>query len=111
MQALGLSEHGLQAWHGSHHGTCTAECGELCRSHQLAEDVLCVRVSPDGKLLAAALLDSTIQASPDVVLQGILQFSSCLLKSSSEQVRSYASEPGLHVIAVRDGSCHSADGS
>ena len=33
------------------------------RTHQLAEDVLCVRVSPDGKLLAAALLDSTIQVS------------------------------------------------
>jgi U3 small nucleolar RNA-associated protein 12 len=34
--------------------TCT-------RQLEMAEDVLCVRVSPDGRLLAVALLDSTIK--------------------------------------------------
>ncbi|KAF8065837.1 wdr3 [Scenedesmus sp. PABB004] len=31
------------------------------RSLEMADDVLCVRVSPDGRLLAAALLDATIK--------------------------------------------------
>ena len=31
------------------------------RTLKMADDVLCVRVSPDGRLIAAALLDSTIQ--------------------------------------------------
>ncbi len=29
----------------------------------MADDVLCARITPDGRLLALALLDSTIQAS------------------------------------------------
>ena len=37
------------------------------RTLKMADDVLCCRVSPDGRLLAVALLDSTIQV--------------CLLKS------------------------------
>lgn len=37
--------------------------GAACvRTHEAADDVLCVRVSADGKFVAAALLDSTIQA-------------------------------------------------
>lgn len=31
------------------------------RTLRMADDVLCVRVSPDGKLLAVSLLDSTIK--------------------------------------------------
>ena len=31
------------------------------RTLKMSDDVLCVRVSPDGRLIAAALLDSTIQ--------------------------------------------------
>lgn len=33
----------------------------LERQLEMADDVLCVRVSPDGKLLAASLLDHTIK--------------------------------------------------
>ncbi len=33
------------------------------RTLRMADDVLCVRVSPDGKLLAVALLDSTVKVS------------------------------------------------
>jgi U3 small nucleolar RNA-associated protein 12 len=33
----------------------------LTRELEMAEDVLCVRVSPDGRLLAVALLDATIK--------------------------------------------------
>ena len=32
------------------------------RTLKMSDDVLCVRISPDGRLIAAALLDSTIQA-------------------------------------------------
>ena len=32
------------------------------RTLKMADDVLCARISPDGRLLALALLDSTIQA-------------------------------------------------
>lgn len=32
------------------------------RTLKMADDVLCIRISPDGRLIAAALLDSTIQA-------------------------------------------------
>jgi U3 small nucleolar RNA-associated protein 12 len=31
------------------------------RTLRLAEDVLCVRLSPDGRLLAVALLDATVK--------------------------------------------------
>ena len=31
------------------------------RQVEMADDVLCVRVSPDGRLLAASLLDATIK--------------------------------------------------
>ena len=34
------------------------------RPLKMADDVLCIRISPDGRLIAAALLDSTIQACP-----------------------------------------------
>lgn len=34
---------------------------QLTRQLEMAEDVLCVKVSPDGKLLAASLLDHTIK--------------------------------------------------
>jgi U3 small nucleolar RNA-associated protein 12 len=32
------------------------------RTLKMADDILCARVSPDGRLLALSLLDSTIQA-------------------------------------------------
>ena len=32
------------------------------RTLKMADDVLCARITPDGRLLALALLDSTIQA-------------------------------------------------
>lgn len=34
---------------------------KVARQLEMADDVLCVRVSPDGKLLAASLLDHTIK--------------------------------------------------
>lgn len=34
---------------------------QLTRKLEMADDVLCVKVSPDGKLLAASLLDHTIK--------------------------------------------------
>ena len=34
---------------------------KLARTHEATDDVLCIRVSADGRLIAAALLDSTIQ--------------------------------------------------
>jgi U3 small nucleolar RNA-associated protein 12 len=38
------------------------QLGVLCtRQLEMADDVLCVRVSPDGRLLAASLLDATIK--------------------------------------------------
>ncbi len=34
------------------------------RTLRMADDVLAVRVSPDGRLLAIALLDSTVKVQP-----------------------------------------------
>ena len=38
------------------------------RTLRMADDVLCIRISPDGKYVAVALLDSTIKVSVDLIL-------------------------------------------
>ena len=42
------------------------------RTLKMSDDVLCVRISPDGRLIAAALLDSTIQVINPLLLLGVL---------------------------------------
>ena len=41
------------------------------RTLKMSDDVLCVRISPDGRLIAAALLDSTIQVRNPLLLLGV----------------------------------------
>lgn len=38
------------------------------RTLRMADDVLCIRISPDGKYVAVALLDSTIKVSVDLIV-------------------------------------------
>lgn len=55
------------------------------RTLQMADDVLCVRISPDARYIAVALLDSTIKVLDGVPLSTFLQLLILLNESICKQ--------------------------